>query len=145
MTQGTERKRVLILCTGNSCRSQMAEGWVNGLLRDRWEARSAGTRPANTVHPMAVRVMAEAGIDISGGRPEQVGVYQDRQWNLVITVCDSARESCPVFPRPVEQIHLSFEDPAEAGGSDAERLRFFRRIRDEIKERLLPELERRGM
>ena len=137
------KKRVLILCTGNSCRSQMAEGWINGLLGDRWEARSAGTRPSERVHPMAVRVMAEVGIDISGGRPEQVGAHLDEDWDLVVTVCDSARESCPIFPKPVEQIHVSFEDPAEAGGTEQQRLGFFRRIRDEIRERLLPEIERR--
>ena len=140
----TEKKRVLILCTGNSCRSQMAEGWINGLLGDRWEARSAGTRPSERVHPMAVRVMAEVGIDISKGRPEQVGAYLDEEWDLVVTVCDSAKESCPVFPKPVEQLHVSFEDPAEAEGDDEERLGFFRRIRDEIRKRLLPEVERRS-
>jgi len=122
----------------------MAEGWINGLLGDRWEARSAGTRPSERVHPLAIQVMNEVGVDISGGRPEQVGAYLDQEWDLVVTVCDSAKESCPVFPRPVEQIHVSFEDPAEAEGSEEERLRVFRRIRDEIRERLLPEIERRS-
>jgi arsenate reductase len=139
-----DRKRVLILCTGNSCRSQMAGGWINALLGDRWEARSAGTRPSERVHPLAVRVMGEVGIDISGARPEHVEASLDLPWDLVVTVCDSARESCPVFPRPVEQIHVSFEDPAEAEGTEEERLGVFRRVRDEILERLLPEIERRG-
>jgi arsenate reductase len=137
------RRRVLFLCTGNSCRSQMAEGWVNHLLGGRWEARSAGTRPATVVHPLAVRAMAEVGVDISGGRPEHVDRYLERPWDLVVTVCDSAKESCPMFPRPVEQIHVSFPDPAEVIGSEDERMAFFRVVRDDIRARLLPELSRR--
>lgn len=133
-------KRVLILCTGNSCRSQMAEGWVNHLLGDRWEARSAGTRPASAVHPLAVRVMAEAGVDISHGVPEHVDRYLDQPWDLVVTVCDAAKESCPVFPRPVEQRHISFPDPAGAEGSEEERLAVFRGVRDDIRTRLLAAL-----
>jgi arsenate reductase len=139
-----EKKRVLVLCTGNSCRSQMAEGWVNRLLGDRWEARSAGTEPAAHVHPLAIRAMAEVGVDISGGRPEHVGVYLDRPWDLVVTVCDSAREACPAFPRPVSKLHLSFFDPAAAEGSDEERMDVFRRVRDEIRDRLVPEVRARG-
>jgi len=137
------RKRVLILCTGNSCRSQMAEGWVNAEFGDSWEARSAGTRPADRVHPMAVRVMDEVGVDILKARPEIVGVYLDEPWDLVITVCDSARETCPVFSAPIEQLHISFHDPAEAEGKDEERLAVFRKVRDEIRARLLPELRNR--
>lgn len=144
MNARLDTKRVLILCTGNSCRSQMAEGWVNALLGDRWEARSAGTKPAERVHPLAVRAMAEVGIDISGGRPELVDAYLDQAWDLVITVCDSAKESCPVFPGPVEQVHISFPDPAEAKGNEEQRMAVFKRIRDEIREKLLPELEHRG-
>jgi len=132
------RRRVLILCTGNSCRSQMAEGWINHLLGDTWEARSAGTRPAAAVHPLAVKVMAEAGVDISGGVPEHVERYLSEPWDLVVTVCDSAKESCPVFPRPVAQRHISFPDPAEAEGSEEERLAVFRAVRDDIRARLLP-------
>lgn len=130
-------RRVLVLCTGNSCRSQMAEGWVNHLLGDRWIARSAGTRPAAEVHPLAVRVMAEVGVDISAGRPEEVTRYLDDHWDLVVTVCDSAQESCPIFPRPAPHHHLPFNDPAEATGSEEERLEVFRRVRDEIRERLV--------
>ncbi|NOZ79633.1 MAG: arsenate reductase ArsC [Acidobacteria bacterium] len=137
------RRRVLILCTGNSCRSQMAEGWVNHLLGGRWEARSAGTAPVGRVHPLAVRAMAEVGIDISSASPAHVETFQDEDWDLVITVCDSAKESCPVFPRPVEQVHISFRDPAEAEGSGEERMEVFRAVRDEIRQRLVPELERR--
>ena len=133
-------KRVLILCTGNSCRSQMAEGWINAELGDVWEARSAGTRPAAVVHPLAVRVMAEVGIDISGGVPDDVTSFLDQDWDLVVTVCDSARETCPIFPQHVETVHQSFFDPAEAEGADEERLSVFRAVRDEIRERVLPEI-----
>ncbi len=138
-----DRKRVLILCTGNSCRSQMAQGWVGHLLGGRWEAHSAGTRPADRVHPLAVRAMAEAGVDISGGVPTPVERHLDEAWDLVITVCDSAKETCPLFPRPVEQIHISFPDPAEAAGSEAERMAVFRTVRDDIRARLIAELDRR--
>ena len=138
MTDGGMRKRVLILCTGNSCRSQMAEGLVNNDLAGRWEARSAGTRPAAAVHPLAVRAMAELGIDIAGAVPRHVDTLVGESWDLVITVCDSARESCPVFPHPVEQLHVAFPDPALATGSDEERLAVFRAVRDDIRRRLLP-------
>ena len=136
-------KRVLILCTGNSCRSQMAEGWVNHELGEAWEGFSAGTKPAENVHPLAVLAMAESGVDISNGRPELVDTYLPESWDLVVTVCDSARESCPVFPRPVETIHISFPDPAEAEGTDDEILAVFRTVRDSIRDRLLPEISRR--
>jgi arsenate reductase len=122
----------------------MAEGWINHLLGSRWQARSAGTRPAAAVHPLAVRVMAEVGVDISAGRPERVEAYLEQPWDLVVTVCDSAKESCPIFPRPVEAIHVSFADPAEAAGSEDERLAVFRVVRDDIRSLLLPELERRS-
>jgi arsenate reductase (thioredoxin) len=138
------RRRVLVLCTGNSCRSQMAVGWINHLLGDRWEARSAGTRPAEAVHPLAVRVMTEVGMDISGGRPENVDRYLDQSWDLVVTVCDAAKESCPLFPRPVEQVHVPFPDPAEAEGDEPMRMAAFRAVRDDIRARLLPEIVRRG-
>ena len=134
---------VLILCTGNSCRSQMAEGWINHELGDTWMARSAGTDPAEHVHPLAVRAMAEVGIDISDGIPEMVSRYLDQPWDLVITVCDSAKETCPVFSGPVEQIHISLPDPADAEGSDDERMAMFRAVRDAIRERLLREIARR--
>jgi arsenate reductase len=137
------KRRVLILCTGNSCRSQMAEGWVNRLLADRWEAHSAGTHPAERVNPMAVQVMAEVGVDLSRSRPEHVSKSMDQRWDLVVTVCDSARETCPLFPRPVEQLHVSFPDPAEAVGADEARLGVFRTVRDDIRDRLLPLLAAR--
>jgi len=138
------RKRVLVLCTGNSCRSQMAEGLVNQRLGGRWEARSAGTAPAGRVHPLAVRAMAEVGIDISGGRPEHVEVYLHERWDLVVTVCDSAKEACPVFPQSVKTLHVSFPDPASAEGSEEERMVVFRRVRDDIADRLLPAIAGSG-
>ena len=139
----SEKKMVLILCTGNSCRSQMAEGWINHELGDTWLARSAGTDPAARVHPLAIRAMAEVGVDIRGGVPENVDRYFDQPWDLVITVCDSAEETCPVFPGAVERIHISFPDPADAGGSDDERMKVFRSVRDAIRQQLLPEVSRR--
>lgn len=144
VTQRSEKKRVLILCTGNSCRSQMAEGLVNHLLADQWEAHSAGTRPALQVHPLAVEAMAEIGIDISAGVPESVALYKADRWDLVFTVCDSAKEKCPAFTRPVEQLHISFDDPADATGTEEERRAAFRRVRDEIRERLVHALRTRG-
>jgi len=121
----------------------MAEGWVNAELGDSWEACSAGTRPADRVHPLAVRVMAEVGVNLSDARPENVLAFLDGSWDLVITVCDSAKENCPVFPAQAEQLHISFCDPACVEGSDEERMRVFRVVRDEIRARLLPELQKR--
>ncbi len=138
-----EKKRALVLCTGNSCRSQMAEGWINHLLGAGWEARSAGTVPAARVHPLAVRAMAEVGVDISGGKPEHVGAHLDEPWDLVVTVCDAANEACPTFPRPAPKLHLSFFDPASAEGTEDEKMTVFRRVRDEIRDRLVPEIRRR--
>jgi len=120
MTGSDARKQVLIRCTGNSCRSQIAEGFINRLLGDRWQAHSAGTHPAARVHPLAVKVMAELGIDIARGRPTALEELLDQDWGLVITVCDRARETCPVFPRAVEQLHLGIPDPAGTTGSEAE-------------------------
>ena len=144
MASEGKAKRVLILCTGNSCRSQMAEGLVNHLLADQWEAHSAGTRPALQVHPLAVEAMAEIGIDISAGVPESVDLYKDDRWDLVFTVCDSAKERCPVFARAVEQLHISFDDPAYAQGTDEERRAAFRLVRDEIRERLVDAVRKHG-
>jgi arsenate reductase len=138
----TGRKRVLILCTGNSCRSQMAEAWVNHLMNDRWEARSAGTVPGAQVHPLAVRAMAEVGVDISGHAPKHVDRLVGEPWDLVVTVCDSAAEACPVFPGRVKTMHMSFADPAAARGTEDERLAVFRGVRDEIRDRLLPAIRR---
>jgi arsenate reductase len=143
MTTNGARRRVLVLCTGNSCRSQMAQGFVNHLLGGTWEARSAGTRPAPRVHPLAVEAMAEVGIDLSSGVPEPVDRYLDEPWDLVVTVCDSALESCPTFPRPVPKQHISFDDPAEAEGTEEEKMVVFRRVRDEIQEQLIAAIRER--
>jgi arsenate reductase len=115
----------------------MAEGWVNHLLGERWEAHSAGTSPAARVHPLAVRVMAEAGVDISHHVPRHVDRFVSEPWDLVVTVCDSAAETCPVFPGPVDRTHVSFPDPAVAAGTEDERLAVFRQVRDDIQARLV--------
>lgn len=128
-------KSVLILCTGNSCRSQMAEGFLRA-FDSSLEVFSAGTKPAASVHPLAVKVMREEGIDISGHKPKNVDAFLGGHFNYVITVCDGAKESCPVFIGRVEhRLHIGFDDPAEATGSDEEVLAVFRRVRDEIKSR----------
>jgi len=125
--------RILILCTGNSCRSRMAEGFLNSFDANL-HVRSAGTNPSGQVHPKAIQVMTESGVDISDGRPENVDQYLNEEWDYVITVCDNAKETCPVFIGKVKhRLHLGFEDPAEAKGTEDEILSEFRRIRDEIK------------
>jgi arsenate reductase (thioredoxin) len=125
------RRRVLFLCTHNSARSQMAEGFLRRLAGDRFEAASAGTE-ATRVHPLAIRVMGEAGIDLRGHTAKSVDQFLHESWDYVITVCDSANERCPLFPGRTTRLHWSFDDPSQATGSDAERLQTFRRVRDEI-------------
>lgn len=129
------KRRVLILCTGNSARSQMAEGLLRHLAGGRFEVESAGTRPAG-LRAEAVEAMREAGIDISGQRSKSVDEFAGQSFDYVITVCDHAREACPVFPAETERIHWGFGDPAAVEGDDAERLAAFRRVRDEIEARL---------
>ncbi len=125
---------ILILCTGNSCRSQMAEAFLKDLNQEL-NVFSAGSEPAPSVHPMAIRVMKEAGIDISENRPKDVNQFLDRSFDFVITVCDHAKETCPVFLGDVKKrLHFGFEDPAEATGSEKDILQVFRRVRDEIKD-----------
>ncbi len=131
------KKRLLVICTGNSARSQMAEGLVNHVLGDVWEACSAGTEPAGYVHPLAVKAMSELGIDISGHRAKSVNEFRDRAFDLVITVCDDAREHCPVWLGRGRLVHLGFEDPARVPGSPEEQVAAFRAIRDEIRARLI--------
>ena len=126
-------KRVLLVCTGNAARSQMAEGLVNSLLAPGWQAMSAGTAPASHVHPLAVRVMAEIGIDIAGKRPKSVDEFQGVPFDIVITVCDHAAETCPVWLGKGRVVHIGFPDPAAATGSEADRLAVFRLVRDEIR------------
>jgi len=129
------KTRVLFVCTGNSCRSQMAEGLLRHLAGDRFEAASAGTHPAG-LNPGAVEAMKEIGIDISHHRSKNVDEFVGQPLDWVVTVCDSAKESCPVFPGAVSRLHWSFEDPAAAAGSPQERQAVFRRVRDEIAERM---------
>jgi len=125
--------KILVLCTGNSCRSQMAEGFLKSFDHEL-EVYSAGTHPSGEVHPKAIRVMKEAGIDISHGYPKPVDDFVNESFDYVITVCDGAREVCPVFTGNVKhRLHIGFEDPAEATGTDEEVLAVFRKIRDEIK------------
>ncbi len=126
------KKRVLILCTGNSARSQMAEGLLRHDVGNRFEVESAGTKPG-TVRPEAIAVMRELGIDISKHRSKHVDEFEGQQFDYVITVCDNAKEICPVFPAAVARLHHSFDDPAELKGSEEERLTLFRRVRDELR------------
>ena len=127
------KKRILILCTGNTCRSQMAEGFLKS-FDDELDVFSAGVKPEGRVNPNAVKVMEEIGIDISGRKPQNVNEFINDSFDYVITVCDNARETCPVFLGDVkEQLHIGFEDPADATGTDEEILSVFRKVRDEIK------------
>jgi arsenate reductase (thioredoxin) len=126
---------VLFLCTGNSCRSQMAEGWLRHLAGDRFHAFSAGLQP-NVVHPLAIEVMREAGVDISGQRSKDVVTFLGRHFSYIITVCDRAQQNCPIFPGPSLREHWSIEDPATAEGSHDERMVVFRTVRDDIGERV---------
>ena len=128
--------RVLFLCTHNSARSQMAEGLLRTMAGDRFEVQSAGTEKT-AVHPLAIRVMAEHGIDISGHSSKVHDGLIAASWDSVITVCDDANERCPVFPGALERLHWSFEDPSRATGDEQARLVVFRRVRDEIEARLV--------
>jgi arsenate reductase len=128
------RKRVLFLCTGNSARSQMAEGLLRSIAGDKYEVFSAGTHPKG-VHPMTVEAMREIEIDVSGQTSKDVGVFTGQQFDYVITVCDRAREACPVFPGSVP-VHWGFDDPAEETASEEKQRRTFGRVRDEILARL---------
>jgi arsenate reductase (thioredoxin) len=129
------RKRVLFLCTANSCRSQMAEGIINHFLGDKIEAFSAGTQ-ASFVNPIAIEVMKEIGIDISQQHSKNLSVFDGQNFDYVITLCSSANETCPLYIGGTKKMHIGFEDPAKAIGSKDEVLREFRRVRDEIKEKL---------
>lgn len=131
----TKKKRVLVLCTGNSARSQMGEGLFRAEGGDGFEVFSAGTKPGS-VRPEAIAVMHEIGIDISGHRSKSAGEFAGQSFDYVVTVCDNARDNCPVFPAGTSRIHWSLEDPAAVEGSEAERMAAFRRIRDQIHERV---------
>ncbi|MGI9106693.1 MAG: arsenate reductase ArsC [Pyrinomonadaceae bacterium] len=139
----TQKKRILILCTGNSARSQMAEGLLRHDGDGRFEVFSAGVSPSR-VRPEAVEAMREAGIDITGQRSKSVDEFDGQAFDCVITVCDNAREQCPVYPAQTARLHWSFDDPAAAQGDAQTRLAVFRRVRDEIRMRLRGFLLTRG-
>jgi len=126
--------KILILCTGNSCRSQMAEGFLKS-FDGNLQVYSAGTQPTNQVNPYAIQVMKEIGIDLSKNIPKNVDEFLNQEFDYVITVCDDAKESCPMFTGKVKnRLHIGFEDPAEAKGTEQEILSIFRKVRDQIKE-----------
>ena len=131
-------QRVLFLCVHNSARSQMAEGMLRAWGADRFEAHSAGNE-ATEIRPLAIRAMAEVGIDISGQRSKSVREYEGQQFDLAVTVCDDAKEACPYFPTD-RQLHWAFDDPAAAAGTEEERLAVFRRVRDQIAAHIRDEL-----
>ena len=134
-----EKRRVLILCTGNSARSQMAEGLLREMGGDEFEVHSAGVNPSR-VRPEAVEAMREVGVDISGHRSKSADGFVGRRFDYIITVCDDARETCPAFPGRAERIHQSFEDPPAPGAADREAtLAVFRRVRDELRDWLRDE------
>jgi arsenate reductase (thioredoxin) len=131
----SDKKRVLILCTGNSARSQMAEGLLHHLAGDRFEVESAGVEPSH-IRSQAIKAMQEIDVDISGHRSKSVDEFSGQEFDYVMTVCDNALGCCPVFPGKTERIHWSFDDPAKAEGDEARGLAVFRRVRDEIEARL---------
>jgi arsenate reductase len=128
-----DKPLVLVLCTGNSCRSHLAEGILRAAAGDHLRVASAGSKPAGYVHPLAVKVMAEIGIDISSHRSKYLGEFLNEQVETVITVCGNADQACPMFPGQVNRYHWGFDDPAHATGAEDEQLAVFRRVRDEIK------------
>jgi len=136
------KKRVLFLCTGNSCRSHMAEGLTNHFLGDTWEAVSAGTQPSGYVHPLAIAALAELGIDISGHASKTADAFRQTPLDLVITVCDDAAENCPLWLGQGRVTHISFPDPAKATGTEEEKTAVFRQVRDDIRAQVLPYLEK---
>ena len=129
------KQRVLFICTHNSARSQMAEALLREIAGDRFDVYSAGTE-ATSVRPLAITAMNEIGIDISGQQSKTLERYLNEQWDYVITVCDDANESCPVFPGTADRSHWSFEDPSKATGTDEQQLDVYRRVRDQIVEQI---------
>ena len=129
----SNKPTILILCTGNSCRSHLAEGILRAALGDLANVQSAGSKPAGFVHPLAVKAMAEIGIDISAHRSKHMNDFLTQSVQTVITVCGNADQACPVFPGQVERHHWPFDDPAHAVGSEEEMMEVFRHVRDEIK------------
>lgn len=130
------KERILFLCTGNSCRSQMAEGLMNKLGEDRFVAFSAGSRPAGFVHPLAIQTMRDMGIDISGNVSKSLDIYLKDPWDIIITTCDFEAEECPTFPGQKIGAHWGFEDPADFEGTDEQKRAFFRKVALEIERRI---------
>ena len=137
-------KRILVLCTGNSARSQMGEGLFRHIGGDGWEVHSGGTKPS-VVRPEAIAVMKELGIDLTGHRSKSVDEFAGKFFDYIVTVCDHARDSCPVFPSNAERIHWSLEDPAAVEGTEEVRLAEFRRIRDQIRQRVQEFFAEKGL
>lgn len=135
------KHKVLILCTGNSCRSQMAEGIVRAKLGDTWEAYSAGTKPAGYVNPNALRVLDEIGIQMPDAYSKHPDVFREITFDVVVTVCDSAAEECPVWLGAGKKMHIGFPDPFDATGTEEEVLAVYRQVRDDIAEQIPPALE----
>jgi arsenate reductase (thioredoxin) len=133
LPMNSEKPTVLILCTGNSCRSHLAEGILRAAAGDLFEVASAGSQPAGYVHPLAIQVMREIGIDISGHRSKSLREFLAAKVETVITVCGHVDQACPVFPGQVNRHHWPFDDPAKAEGTDEQKLAVFRRVRDEIR------------
>lgn len=140
MENSEVKRRVLVLCTGNSCRSQIAEAVINHFLGDRWQAFSAGTQPFGYVHPMALKALAEIGIQHTG-ESKSVEVFRRENFDVVITVCDSAAENCPVWLGKGKRVHIGFPDPAKVEGSEEERMQAFRQVRDAIQTQVVAYLE----
>ncbi len=140
MTQA--QKRILVLCTGNSARSQMAEALINARRGDRWHAESAGTAPAARVNPFAVKALAEIGIDHVGGKPQHIEDFLQQAFDVALTVCDHAAENCPVWPGQGKRVHMGYPDPAAAEGTDEEMLAVFRAVRDDIERDVLALLDK---
>jgi arsenate reductase len=134
------KQRVLVLCTGNSARSQMAEALINHFLGDRWVAFSAGTQPAGFVHPLALQALAELGIHHQG-ESKSVETFKGQAFDTVITVCDDAAENCPVWLGQGQRTHIGFPDPAAVEGSEEEKMAAFRQVRDGIRARIIPYLQ----
>jgi arsenate reductase (thioredoxin) len=144
MNSPDSQRKVLVLCTGNSCRSQMAEAIINHFLGDRWQAFSAGTQPSGVVHPMAIKALEEIGIHHQGVS-KSTDAFRGMDFDLVITVCDDAAENCPVWlgkgMRPHLRVHIGFPDPAKAEGSEEEQMAVFRQVRDDIRAKILSYLQ----
>jgi arsenate reductase len=135
-----KKDRVLFLCTGNSARSQMAEAIVNHDLGETWQAFSAGTQPAGYVHPLAIKALAEIGIEHQGVS-KSTDAFRGQDFDVVITVCDDAAENCPVWLGKGQRVHIGFPDPAEAEGSETQQMAFFRQVRDDIRSKIPAFLE----